>query len=1160
MSSAPKSIAMLLCAVLIGSIVCAAAQEKNAPVASFDFDGASIADGAAEQSAVSLAPAHTALRPRGGDKGNALTFDGRHDSLLLHPLSPPLQTALTGAFTLEFEIRFDTLPQDVPSYPYVFEALDSNGKSILAIRGNKLGRFEVVFAGSEKGRTRSFLATWNHPTPTATAIQRRRWTNVALTVIPGADITLFIDGEILGQSTFPGTLPTVQALRFGGAPEASWKLFHGALDSLRIHTGLTHDKATAITAREVAAQRLRSESYERWAATLLPEKADWAMHHPRMILTPGRLAEVRSQLTKGRGPELLQRLLDDCRKWTDPKSPKYYNPSKFELQQDRYIVMTPALMAMGTLLGDNPSFARRAGEIAAAYAERIGYHDVARHHGSAAYSAGTTMMMALVYDWGYPHIEPAHREAIRESLVEIAAGAFEVFEKEGLSRDKWVPNWTAMATSTLGNACLAVIGETHAPVRKWLNLAIHMTLVQGNSAIDRDGAFHEGSHYFFYGDQHILVFLEALRTATGEDLLKRTNFARVPDYLCTMLAPWGQEVFPIKYSAASAEPQNRHMFAIYRKRLQSQTTEWLWQNLYPENKYPPFCQLFGLPWFQPETEPVPAPDLPLAKWFEGEGLVTFRTGWDPAAVAGTFHAHYARIVAHDQADRGQVTLYGYGNRWVVDSGGRNLRFSAHRDAHNLVIVDGVTAQPNPLNRLNWHSDSFITDMCHSDRLATVARSDLTPSYRYLYNWQHEIYDSKNQHGKMDPFEWARRNVVFMRGKDAPPYLLIADDLRQDEKIHSYTWHLHTGSDNRVTVDGARALCRRPPTPTIRYLYHPLGPVGTPGPKPDTGGFAEYDFELAATGAYALWGYGRAGDIQPGGMDSFHVQIDAESPIAWSAGHKYDYKWLRVGKQDYQLTKGRHTIRVTIREPEARVAEFALVPEGGTILDIPDYDASQNTRIDAATPTRLQAPFTVGRESRRLAAEGFMEMQLLFPQHANLKVTPFHPEAMPPHPRFEATQKTAHARFLAWCYPRTPDMEQPAVDTRNDSEWRVQWRRCEDRIFLNTQGTISSSEVVSDAELVVLRLRRGKLLGWVLVGGTFIDWQNHRLIELEGGKGNALFADGELSLSGPRVTGFKAQPGRRVKHTIAHGVAIPTRRTGSVWSPVVPLIPRPQLTW
>ncbi|MBT3380621.1 MAG: hypothetical protein HOJ57_31075 [Lentisphaerae bacterium] len=1155
-----RSIALFACVVIGHSAPPVTAQPDVPEVANLDFDGTAVVDRAATPSRIAVAPPSAALMPRKGGKGGALTFDGRRDSLLLRPLAPLLRNALAGVFTLELEARIDTLPQDIPSYPYLVEALDEKGRTVLAIRGNKLGRFEVLFTDGEGAQTRSFLATWNHPTPTAIAIQRRRWTKLALTVDPGVAATLFVDGEIVGQTGLPHVLATIDALRFGGPPDQAWQLLHGALDSIRVHAGLTHDKDTSAQARATAAQRLREESRQRWAPTLRPEQPEWVTHHPRMILQAGRLAQVREALSKGRGPELVERLLDDCRRWADPESPDYYAPTAYELQQDRYVVMTPALLTLGALLGDEPAYARRAGEIAAAYAKQIGYHDLARSLAAPAYSAGTTMMMALVYDWGYAHIDPDHRESIREGLLEIAAGAYDMFENGGIIYEKWVPNWTAMAASTLGHACLAVIGETDAPVRKWLNLAKHVVLAQGHSAIDRAGAFHEGSHYFFYGDQHVIVFLEALRTATGEDLLRATNFARVPDYLCYMLAPWGREVFPLKYSAASAEPQNRHLFALYRDRIGSNTTEWLWQNLYPKDKFPPFCQLFGLPWYRPETERLRHPDLPLAKWFPGEGLVAFRTGWDAKAVAGTFHAHYARIVAHDQADRGQVTLYGYGGRWIVDSGGRNQRFSAHRDAHNLVIVDGITAQPNPLSKLNWHSDSFITDMCHSDAVATVSQADLTPSYRYLYNWQHEIYNSKSRPGEKDPFEWARRNVVFMRGKEAPPYLLIADDLRQDADQHEYTWHLHTGADNRVTVDGATALCHRPSTPKTDYLYHPLEPVGTPGPKPDTGGFAEYDVVLPTPGVYSLWGYGRAGNAVPGGMDSFHIQVAAGPRIVWSAGHSYDYKWSRVGKEAFELAAGTHTIRVTIREPEARVATFSLVPEGSTILAIPGHDASRNILIDAADPTRIQSPFTTGSEARRLAAEGFMHMQLLFPPQSDLHVTPFHPEAMSPHPRFEATQRTDRAQFLAWCYPRSPGMERPTVVALSDREWRIRWRRCEDHILLGGQGEIVSSEAGSDAELAVLRLRRGEVIAWVLVGGTFLDCRRDRLIQLEGGAGNAMFADGRLSISGRPVTSFTARPGGRLKYTVVHGTPVATHRSGPEWSPTAPLVPRPVLTW
>lgn len=1125
-------------------------------VLDLDFDVHPVVDRCVSASRVAVAPRLEAMCEAGVGSARFLSFDGRTDTVVMEPLSSPLVQALSSSFTLELDVRFDGLPSEGAAYPCVVEALGATGEPVLVLRGHKLGRYEVTYSVAGAAKSRSFLASWHHPTPTAARIIRGRWTRLAVTATPGESLRLFVDGEVLGSGPLSESLRPVRSLRFGGG-DALWQKFDGGIDNVRVHEGAVYSGTSAAAAGAEAARRLREESRQTWTRTLRQEPLEWAEQHPRLVVTPSRLVELERWLATGRGAELRRRLIEECERWTQPGSADYHDPKEFRLTADRYVELRPALLCLGTLLSGDARFAERAGEIVTRYAEELGYHDVSRYLGSAASASGTTMMMALAYDWGYAHFTPEQRETVRECLVEIAAGVYDALKDEEVVYGKWVANWSGMATSALGHAALAIAGETDAPVRKWLDLAKHLALIYGSSAADRDGAFHEGTAYFFYGAQHLLVFLDALFTATGDDLLRQTNLARVPDYLAYMLVPWGEEVMPLKYCGSSADFHNRHVLPLYRARAPSKAADWVWDRAYGADKYPPFCQLFGILWYRPEGEAPTGPGLPLAKWFGGEGLLAFRSGWGRDDVAGAFYAHHARIVAHDQADRGQFVLYGYGGRWIIDSGGRQLRHSGHRDAHNLVTVDGVSAQPNPLSNLNWHTDSFLVDVCHADEVATAGYADLTPSYRYLYDWGHEIYDSAGKKGGSDAFEFAHRWLLFVRMGEAPPYLLSLDDLQVDDAEHLYTWHLHTGGGNRVTLSAGRATVCRAASGELDFLYHPLASVGSPGPS-SSGGFARFDVRVPVSGRYTLWGFGRAGDVAPGGMDSFFVDFADRRGIAWSAGGNYDYKWLQVGDAPFQLDAGETTLTVRMREPEARVSRFALVPEGSSVVDVPGVDRDRCTFIDATRPDELRAPFRVGTERKRLFPEGAMELALLTPA-APLSVKPFYPEVTPPHPRFEVSLRARRGRFFAWCYPRRADMEVPKVTSVGEGRWCLQWQGCTDWLYLGSDGGIDNDQVRSDARLVLIRREGEKMQGYVMQHGSRLDVDGRQVVSLEGATGTAMCADGHFSVSGRRVTDFRAAD-LSVERVTAHGRPVGIQRVDGLIAPGEPILSRPVLTW
>ncbi len=1140
---------------------------ENAPMPSaaaamlLNFEAERIMDAARPGSTVKIEPSGDLLRKDSTHASRFLLLGG-NNRVLLSPLADTARKALAGSFTLELDVRVDN--PAVSGRPTIIEVLDPANKPVLTLRSSMAyaphptGRPEILFT-TTSGKSGSLLMKWHEDAAIRMCqnIIPRLWFHVAITVEPGKRLCLYIDGVQCGSKPLAAAIAPAAAIRIGGGASTA---FSGAIDNLRLTPGILYNPKTSGQAKKAGQIRLREESRKTWERLLKPESSAWAKAHPRLLFTRASLPALKERLKAGRGPELVGRLIADCEAWTDPESAQYYDPKKYTLEQDRYWMMKPALMCLATALSGDPKYARRAGVIAKAYADHLGYNNTANFLARCAYSAGTVMMMALSYDWGYEYFTPAQRGAIRESLMELAAGVHTQLalpETEKL----WVLNWRAMSISSLGFATLAIAGEVNAPISKWLSRAEREAAQYGNFAVGRDGGFHEGHAYFVYGTQHILVLMEALRVAAGLDLFRRTNISRVPDFLCYLMLPWGEEMMPMRYARpGGGNPTNRHVLMLYRDRIRSQSAQWLWQKIYKQDKYPEFCQTFGMLWYRPESRLLADPGLPLARHFRDVHMVAFRTGWGRDDVAGIFYAHIARLLAHDQLDRGQFMLYGHGGRWVIDSGGRGQAHCAPRDAHNLVVVDGETTMQN--TGQNYHVDSWITDFCHDDQIATAAGADLAPSYCYSYNWAMEPVNLKRKKFQVERFDHAVRHLLFVRGPEAPPYLLVLDDLDKDGKEHDYTWYLHTDGKNEVTLDKNRAILHQPVLATD-FLYHPMQPGWLPGPAgKHTQGYAEYDVQVPADGRYTLWGFGRAGDQTPGGMDSFFITFADCKHLAWSAGGDYDYKWLPISSKPLALKRGPQVLRVQMREPEARVARFALVPEKGTVLKISGHDLARNVMIDATKPTRIKPPFAIGRETVKLFPEAWMDLALLTPA-TNLTAEPFQPETLDLHTRLQASVRAKRAQFLAFLYPRGPGMPQavpqPVAGAAVTPAWRVVWKACEDVILIDSGHGIQYRDLASDAAMLVLRFRRNRLVSWIMMNGTRLQSGQTCIITLKGSRGTAMFRAGRLAVSGPGVYGFAANiPGRT--RAFAHNRPIKLKRTPAGLEPASILQPEPQLRW
>ena len=1097
-------------------------------------------------------------------------------------LSEAARKALNGSFTLEFSFFTDKLSKDENYYDKglynikIFSALDADNKTVLDFCINRYNRFNVSWF-SKSGKSAVIQSSWNHKSNyELTSVLRGKWYHVALVYNQPENLfELYLDGEKLGKTKPTGALKMIKTLRFGGCLKGNRKAFFvGGINNIKISSGIIYNQETDTAARKKSWKRLHNSANQDIIKFLIPEKPKWAKNHPRMLLTPARIEVMKANLQKGRGPKLVRRLIAKCDAMIDSTSPDLLK--KFIAGHNIFFVMKPVELCLATILTNNKKYAEHAAKIVSDYIDKFGYYDMTHQLVMSAGFAKPMMAISLTYDWGYQYFTPEQRKKMRLFLLNIAKGTYSfyngntAFQAQGHALSGWVANWSALSISTLGNSSLAIMGETSAPVKLWLDYASFRAAQYGLFATGMDGCFHEMPGYLAYGAGPVVMFMEALHTAGGDDLIMATNFSKFPDFLPYLIYPNSRKIMPLKYSGPinTLHAGDSYIMTLLRQKIKTRQMEWDWQHLYANTTWAESWNLFPIIWFKPEKEKLASPSLPLAKWFKSEGMVAFRSDWTKDALAGIFMAYPAKMMAHDQCDRGQFTLYGHQGRWIVDNGGRQLPQHAWRNAHNLITVDNKVPKQKARLMHNYHHDAFMTGFCNADNIMTAAEADLTQSYRFTYTWGHQKRANVNKYE--DPFKNANRKILFMREKTAPPYLLVYDSIQEDEKEHTYTLNLHTASENEVNVNNNHVEFHQYPINfnQLSYLSRPVNKDGSRryyySGHPNAG-YAEYKIKIPVSGDYDLYGFGRPGDKIPGGMDSFFVKL-GNKRMTWGTGSYPAYFWSKINKKPLKLQTGEEILTVLIREPEARVAKFALYPVNA---GIPLFNKPNNPKlilIDAGKPDKLVKDFLVGTEKvavNVVAAD--MTLWQLTPQ------TGFRSEVFPgsviPHQRLQSSVKAVCGKFLNFFYPRNSQMEQPELKQINKNISQIKWQNCSDLVYYNAGIGIDYKGIKSDADLLVVRKQNNSVISFVMMNGSYLKLNNKIIIKLHGGKGIAGWSNDTLAVSGQNVFNFTfnfpAKSNRDVvaiKKVTGNGNKVKSKKSKNGWSAAGPFYGEKVLTW
>ncbi len=297
--------------------------------------------------------------------------------------------------------------------------------------------------------------------------------------------------------------------------------------------------------------------------------------------------------------------------------------------------------------------------------------------------------IAHAYDWLYAYWDDHQRLALRDKLAEGVTYLVNFIRRDRLSPYN-VYLYNSPFQSLLA-ANLVLYGDDprgELNMRFTYDLWKHRILPAWRQVMGQHGGWHEGGEYIGIGIGQAIYQAPAMwRSATGEDLFK-------------------------------AEPGLRGFldFAVYRRRPDN--TDFRWGDAgYFNNIIPDLVPLaleyrhaaaYNLRRPKPEPTPTSWPwgpltdatlldtnaqhTLPLARQFDGIGLVVARSGWGADATYVSFKAG-DNFWSHSHLDQGAFTLY-KGGELAIDSGfygpkygsDHHMNYAYQSIAHNLVTV------------------------------------------------------------------------------------------------------------------------------------------------------------------------------------------------------------------------------------------------------------------------------------------------------------------------------------------------------------------------------------------------------------------------------------------------------------------------------------------
>lgn len=405
--------------------------------------------------------------------------------------------------------------------------------------------------------------------------------------------------------------------------------------------------------------------------------------HPRLLLTDEALASaiVAAKDDPVRAA-LHARIIATAESVFDAPPARHIAAGNSSLDQARYAVHYILHCALAFRLTKDARFLERA------KAELFNVANFSDWNPDHFLDVGElSFAVAVGYDWLYPHLQPAERDALKQALLvkslALAEAAYAAKEKKG-RRVEWATknsNWNQVCNSGVLCAALALADEEPVLAERIVT-GVRKSLPIGMSPFAPDGEHPEGPGYWTYGTSYNAIGLAVLEGVLGTDfgLSSAPGFDRTIDYVEAVHGPFG---LPFNYADSTDDPQNspvRAWLALrYNRPIALRKTRALLAASLANGKITPFDPTIQLQvvnrffplhavWFPVETS-AQGDELPLDQHFRGVAdIAMFRSAWnEPTAIFVGFKAGQ-NALRHNHLDLGSFVLDADGVRWAEDLG------------------------------------------------------------------------------------------------------------------------------------------------------------------------------------------------------------------------------------------------------------------------------------------------------------------------------------------------------------------------------------------------------------------------------------------------------------------------------------------------------------
>lgn len=346
---------------------------------------------------------------------------------------------------------------------------------------------------------------------------------------------------------------------------------------------------------------------------------------------------------------------------------------------------------------------------------------------------------------------------------------------------------------------------------------------------DRNGGMYESINYAAYGCQEAMLYMLALKNATGKTLGRLPQLDNMADFFIHASYPT-DSLMLTAYFGDSHKTTTGHNALMLLDALGygSNDINWYIDNC-AEAQHREFMGL-GTPvgiQYTPRYKKVHEPDMPLSQLYPDMGWATMRDSWSDDATMLAVKS--GMTWNHSHADAGSFILFHRGHDIIGEAGRCWYKLPEYRDyyfqspAHNVVMLDGE-GQPT---FQQYHGSSLPGKVSHlMDTLgvryvladATGPNADRFNRYKRSFLWIDGvilIIDDLASH-RQGAYEWLWHPVgevkktgidLDVRNGDAHVLLrqLYPETLAPSDFIHDYptkmTWQVHeaTGEDRKESL-------------------------------------------------------------------------------------------------------------------------------------------------------------------------------------------------------------------------------------------------------------------------------------------------------------------------------------------------------------------------